>query len=430
MSAAPAGAVTRHHHHAAPRAAKAAVKTAVKTAGKPHAFPSIGYEKVHRTACSSGTTCSKLTFHGGTVQHGETDYQIFWMPSGYYMPSSYRSGLSTWISNVATEDYTAHNTFSVAQQYYDLTGPGSTKSFVPYAFTNAGAIIDTDAFPASGCTDSGTTVCITDAQIQAEIQKVVTAHSLPQNENTDYTLFTPLKVGSCFTSASASCAYTSYCAYHNYFTGTSGQIVYQNMPWAYGVSGCDVNDAFGAGYANASAIDPVVGVWSHELIETMTDPNLNAWIDSSGYEIGDKCAYIYGSGGYGSMTGLANNGLGYWNLNLAGGEYLLQEEFSNQNSNGTSTGCELRDTTTQPSVSVSIVPNPPVHGSSSTFTAHMSVSDPTGVNQVLWTFGDGASANGQSVPHTYASAGTYTLTMVLTDGIGNEARVTEKVTVS
>jgi PKD domain len=405
------------------------VTPASTTQTKVHFFPSIPYEKAHPTVCT--TDCTLMTFHGGTVQHAELDYFIFWAPAGFYMPSSYRSGLSTWLSEVAAADYTPGNQFSVAQQYYDNTGPGATKNFVPYAVANGGGIIDTDALPASGCTDSGTTVCINDSQIRTEIQKVITAHKLPQNENTQYILFTPLKVGSCFTSASTSCAYTQYCGYHSFFTGTLGQIVYANMPWSYSVSGCDVNLAFSTGYPNGSAIDPEVGVLSHELIETMTDANLNAWFDSSGNEIGDKCAYIYGSGGYGSMTGLANNGLGYWNTPLSGDEYLLQLEFSNRNSNGTSTGCVRTDTDTQPSFTITISPNPPVHGSSATFTAN--VTDPYGINRVYWIFGDGTSTivyATNTVKHTYATAGTKTLTVIVTDNHGNEKRVIETITVS
>ncbi len=396
---------------------------------KVHFFPSTTYEKTHPTSCT--TDCSLMTFHGGTVQHGELDYLIFWTPSGYYMPSAYRNGLNTWMSEVAASDYQAGNQFSVAQQYYDNSGPGSSKNFVPYAITNGGIIVDTDALPASGCTDSGTTACINDTQIRTEIQNVVTAHKLPQNANTEYILFTPLKVGSCFTSANTSCAYTSYCGYHSYFTGTTGQIVYANMPWSYSVSGCDVNPAFSTGYANGSAIDPEVGVFSHELIETMTDPNINAWYDGSGNEIGDKCAYIYGSGGYGSMTGLANNGLGYWNINLSGDEYLLQQEFSNFNSNGTTTGCVKTDSDTQPTFTVTISPNPPVHGSSATFTAN--VTDPYGINRVVWYFGDSTNATvfGSGVTHhTYATAGTKTLQAIVTDGHGNEKRLIETITVS
>jgi hypothetical protein len=412
----------------APRGIDASAATR-STQTKVHFFPSTTYEKTHPTACS--TDCSLMTFHGGTVQHAESTYFIFWAPSGYYMPTTYRLGLIEWLEEVGLMDYTPGNPFSVAQQYYDNTGPGATANFVTYGIGASGLIVDTDALPTSGCTDTGTTACINDTQIRTEIQNVVTAHSLPQNENTDYVLFTPLNVGSCFTSASTSCAYTQYCGYHSFFTGTTGQIVYANMPWAYSVSGCDVNLAFGTGYANGSAIDPEVGVLSHEMIETMTDPNINAWYDASGNEIGDKCAYTYGSGGEGSLTGLSTNGLGYWNVTLNADEYLMQMEFSNFNSDGSTTGCVIKDTDTQPTFTISIAPNPPVHGSSALFTAN--VTDPYGINRVYWIFGDGTGAQvygSNTTNHTYATAGTKTLTVIVTDKHGNEKRLVEAITVS
>ncbi len=125
----------------------------------------------------------------------------------------------------------------------------------------------------------GHDACVNDTQIRTEIQKVITAHKLPQNENTEYILFTPLN------SAAASqrkhfVRVLAVLRVPQLLHRDTGQIVYANMPWAYSVSGCDVNLAFSpTGYANGSAIDPEVGVLSHELIETMTDPNLNAWYD-------------------------------------------------------------------------------------------------------------------------------------------------------
>jgi hypothetical protein len=389
-------------------------------------FPSIGYVQSHHVACT--TSCSALLFHsGGVVQHGEREYMVFWMPAGHYMPPSYRSGLSTFLSDYASADYLPGNPFSVAQQYSDKSGPGGALRFVPYALVNGGVIVDTNPYPASACTDPGTSVCLSDAQIQTEIKSVVQARGLPENLNTEYTLFTPVGVGSCFT-GSSSCAYTTFCGYHGVFNGASGPIVYANMPWAYMVNGCDVNMAFGTGFANGSAIDPEVGVWSHELIETMTDVQLNAWYDSSGNEIGDKCAYNYNGTTLGSMTGLPNNGLGFWDTGAAGDEYLLQTEFSNRNSNGSTTGCVIKDTDTQPVVTTSIVPNPPVHGSSAQFTA--TVTDPAGVNLVQWSFGDGTSATGNPVNHTYTTAGAKTLVVIVTDGHGNEKKVTQTITVS
>ncbi len=37
-----------------------------------------------------------------------------------------------------------------------------------------------------------------------------------------------------------------------------------------------------------------INVTSHEEMEAASDPELNAWIDSSGQEIGDKCAWQFG----------------------------------------------------------------------------------------------------------------------------------------
>jgi hypothetical protein len=300
-----------------------------------------------QTSCS--TDCTALVYHGGPVQHAEQDYLFFWAPVSNPIPAGYESGLQTWLGGVAAADGTAGNPFSVDTLYYDNTGPGGSDSYVPYAVQDAGTIVDTDAYPASGCTDTdgnGTTqaVCLTDAEIQSELSSYVAAHSLPTGTGVEYFVLTPQGVGSCFDSTNSSCSYTSYCGYHRYMSIDSGasQIVYADMPWAYQVPGCDVNLAFGAGYPNPSGIDAVVSVFSHELSETMTDPDLNAWYDSSQNEIGDKCAYIYTpntSEGY--LTGLNWNGAGYWNVPLAGGDYLMQTEYDQRNGN-----CEVGLTNT------------------------------------------------------------------------------------
>jgi hypothetical protein len=58
-----------------------------------------------------------------------------------------------------------------------------------------------------------------------------------------------------------------------------------------------------------SGVDAVAHVASHEIYETITDPQLNAWFDSSGAEIGDKCAWYFGStkvGAYSVQTEWSN----------------------------------------------------------------------------------------------------------------------------
>ena len=40
-----------------------------------------------------------------------------------------------------------------------------------------------------------------------------------------------------------------------------------------------------------SVADMMTIVMSHEIREAVTDPDLNAWYDASGYEADDKCAW-------------------------------------------------------------------------------------------------------------------------------------------
>jgi PKD repeat protein len=386
---------------------------------------------VGAAACiADGSDCTALTYHGGPVMHAETFYLYFWTPAGHALPSAYKAGLKQWLTEIAQKNYTPGNVFGVDQQFYDNSGPGATKRFVPYAIKNAGSLTDTNAYPASGCINTSTDLCLTDAQLAAELSSYVAAHALPTGPSTEYFIFTPFDVGSCFDAGSTQCAYTAFCGYHS-FTGTAGsagEILYANMPWAYGMNGCDTNLAFGSGYPNGDAIDPVVGVWSHEASETMTDPNLNAWYQDAGtdagYENGDKCAYVYGAGGYGSLAGLANNGLGYFNFTFGTDQYLMQMEWDQRLVN-----CKKTDTDTQPAVTVT--PATAAHGVSTPFTAN--VTDPAGVSTVSWTFGDGTATvvtTGTSQAHTYATAGTKSLTVIVTDGHGNEKKVVQTITVS
>jgi hypothetical protein len=76
------------------------------------------------------------------------------------------------------------------------------------------------------------------------------------------------------------------------------------------------------------AVDAMANILSHELTETATDPQLNAWYDSSGSENADKCAWSFGA------TNTAPNGSQY-NVTLsnpvtnATRQYLIQQNWVN-----------------------------------------------------------------------------------------------------
>jgi subtilisin len=58
-------------------------------------------------------------------------------------------------------------------------------------------------------------------------------------------------------------------------------------------------------------------------------------------------------------------------------------------------------------------------------------SDPDGsIASYTWDFGDGASGNGRTVTHTYASGGTFTGSLTVTDDKGAQASTSKSITVS
>jgi hypothetical protein len=117
---------------------------------------------------------------------------------------------------------------------------------------------------------------------------------------------------------------TQYCAYHSLTSSTVGNIAYTNLPY--------ITDAGVSCGANFSGLGPNAGitiVGGHEMAETMTDqfPD-GGWLDSSGAENGDKCAWI--SSGQGAAA----------DITFSTGTFPVQSLWSNAFNNG-SGGCVL-----------------------------------------------------------------------------------------
>lgn len=271
-------------------------------------------------AAGKGGGGSNLVYHGGKVLLTNRTFAIYWVPTGYSIAAGYDTTIDNYFKDVEAASGASDNVYSVETQYYDGTG-----AHIGYTSSFGGSIKDTNPYPTSGtCTDtvSQTTICLTDAQLRAELVSLFAANRLgPPDANTTYFLFTAKNVGSCY--SSGSCAFSQYCAYHVNLDVNGTTVQYANQPYTKTVgTNCDAGK-----YPNGQATeaDPTINVVSHEHRESINDPLGTAWYNRRGYEGSDKCAWNFGT-----LTGPD------YNQSIGAHNYFLQQEWSNASS-----GCAL-----------------------------------------------------------------------------------------
>jgi PKD repeat protein len=383
-----------------------------------------------------------LDYHGGPVLHGSAPFLIFWDPGGA-IPSAEKTDLENYFADSAADSGHATNVFGVDRQFTDTTG------FADYKMTwaSAHAITDTQAYPTTGnCTENsgiGTeTTCLFDAQLQAEVQRLVTAGSLPTGLTGNapiYEVVTPPTVNSCF-SDNSTCADNFFCAYHSGFTGTgSTTILYADIATIIAADApkeCQADGNAGVQEPNGNPIGDVATKYmSHETNETITDPLGNAWWDSnSGQEDGDNCNF---QGSFDPQAGSNPNaflptlggtaaGDNLYDQVINGGHFYTQTEWSNGNVN-----CEAQPA----AASLSAAFTGPATGSPSTsISFNPSTSSSTqGYTSTTWNWGDGTSSFSTAAPttisHSFSVAGTYTVTLTLVDTFGNLSTVSHSIVI-
>jgi hypothetical protein len=271
------------------------------------------YLPVKGSITSPNHTAANMTYHGGPIMKQSHTYAIFWQPphlqngAATFFSSQYFALNERYFGDVGGNGLYNNN-----RQYYQISG--GRQVHIKNRSNLAGTWVDTAAMPASGCTDSATPGnCLSDSQIQAEVTHAIAVNGWKASPTNMFFVFTPKGEGSCFNNSST-CAFTFYCAYH----GAFGSTIYANMPYGNTFSGnCTSLGAF----PNEPDSDVEISIVSHEHMEAVTDPHLNAWYDPSGEEIGDLCAYNYGTRSLDG--GLANE---QWNGNF----YVVQQEWDNK----------------------------------------------------------------------------------------------------
>jgi hypothetical protein len=485
--------------------------TAGAISSKPWSGP-LSYQPLRGAAAHASPRDNgffNVDYNGGPIMPSNTDYLVFWSPKGLSAYGSgatpeYVSGLKQYFTDLAHDNGLHTNTDSVSTQYNDPSG-----KFVKYAVTFGGAILDTDAYPPSQCpVAKPVTECLTDLQIQTELEKLVSSHHLTADLSHEYFLLTPPNVAGCFSNSKTSnppyggCSANIspgslglYCAYHSN-TVSSPLLLYAVDPYVTGNGNCD-----DLNHPNGPSDGALEGGLSHEHNESITDPIPNdAWTNgagvSQGSEIGDQC-----DGEMGTTLGKAPDGASY-NQKINGHFYWYQEEWSNEghtclqhftlsgaeptakfavtagsgtkmtfNATGSTAPGGVADyvwqfndangaqTIEQKTASIvhsfpvagaysvgltiygkngvsigtggivttgksgltpgfTFSPAKPVHGAPVTFSGLTTVSRES-VKVYFWQFGDGSIGSGAKPSHTYAKAGTYTVTLVMFSGVGS-----------
>jgi hypothetical protein len=285
---------------------------------------------------------NNMDYNGGPVMPSSTDIMLYWSPKGYTAygspgnPPEYVTGIDQYWKDLSHDSGGNQNVDSISTQYGDLTG-----AFANYKVTFGGAILDTDPYPASQCPAAApVTNCLTDAQIQAEVQKIAAAKNIPADLTHEIYVLTPPNVVGCFNNV-ASQSYGGcsvgepanlafYCAYHQE-TIKPPMRFYAFDPYVYnfmygGQLACDSGN-----YPNGPSDGAIDGGMAHEHNESITDPIPNdAWTNGTGNdhgeEVGDQCAYSYGA-----PVGRAPDGALY-NQVINGHFYFYQTMWSNDQS--------------------------------------------------------------------------------------------------
>lgn len=272
--------------------------------GRPH----DALSQQQATPNNNGT--GLLLYYGGpTMQSTSTNYTIFWEPpalqdgTATHVSPTYNSLIEQYFNDVGGSGLYNNNT-----QYYDTTGHIVNNS------TLGGVWIDTSSYPPSGCADTYTPHgCLNDGQLRAEVVNAMAVNGWSGGTNHAFFVFTAWGEGSCH----GDCAFSNFCAFHNYFISNGSPVTYANLPYM----GTDLpNCGTKTSPNNDFDADSTINYLSHEHMEIVTDPLLNAWHDLNGNETGDRC---------GARFGLINLDGGLANEQWNGHYYIVQEEWSN-----------------------------------------------------------------------------------------------------
>ncbi len=230
-----------------------------------------------------------IVYHGGPIMTSTAQVHYIWY--GNWSGNTAQTILTDFAQNIGGSPY-----YNINTTYTNGSG-----GRVPNAVSFAGSSNDNYSHGTS----------LSDAAIQE-----IVAASNPTDTNAVYFVLTSADV----TASSGFC--TQYCGWHTHAAIGGRDIKYSfvgnpdRCP-----SSCAPQTTSPNGNAGA---DGMASIIAHELEETTTDPDLNAWYDRRGAENADKCAWTFGAE-YTANGARAN-------MRLGTRDYLIQQNWVNSGS--------------------------------------------------------------------------------------------------
>ncbi|HTY55787.1 MAG TPA: hypothetical protein VMB26_11325 [Candidatus Binataceae bacterium] len=200
------------------------------------------------------STAKNLIDHGGPILSSSNIYIIYWgNPSEF--PSDLDQGLSTFYEGWGNSSYS-----NILTQYL--------RGAPPPTDTLVGSASDTTTAPPSR---------------SPKLKRIV-------HEACKFTGGTVDPNGIYVVTTSQPLPNATFCAWHNHGMCNGSPIVVVFLPKTSGL--CQIVPTNQNNYSNTT--QSMVNYAAHELAESMTDPFINAWYDSHGREVADKCYTKFG----------------------------------------------------------------------------------------------------------------------------------------
>ena len=269
------------------------------------------------TAGSTAAATSPITYHGGPVMGTVSKVVLIW-----YGNWNQTNGTDT----PAGQQIVRDAIWGMAQQNLASNYSGITTGFSSnlgtYTQTGNTAVTQASSATIAEFTQAAKSTYGGQTLTDSSVFSLVKAFAGVGDSNAIYLVLSSSDI------KESSGFLTKYCGWHSYGTIGANKIKFGFIGNPNrNLAACAVQSVSPNGNAG---VDAMVSVIAHELVETVTDPLLNAWYNSAGSENSDMCSWTFGSQ-------VQQTSGAYWNVNLptSNGQsrkYLLQRQLSAKDS--------------------------------------------------------------------------------------------------